>query len=491
MSKNGLSMGSKEEILLTKLVQLLRNGDVLNPSRDSPVVRFKHPSELKELISLQLGSPTPDDTLFSTCEDIVKYSVRTRHHHFHNQLYAGTDPYGLFGAWLTEALNTNQHTFEVSPVFTMVEDALLQHVLRLVGYKDGDGILAPGGSISNMYGMVLARYKLAPDIKTKGLSSFPPLVVFTSEDSHYSVLKGAHWLGIGTENVEKVETDAAGRMRPQRLSDAVSRARDQGKLPLLVVATAGTTVLGAVDPLEKLADVCRKNGVWLHLDACWGGTLMLSKKYSDVLAGLERMDSIAWNPHKMLGAPLQCSLFLVKEKGLLHSCNAASASYLFQPDKFYDVSYDTGDRSVQCGRKVDAFKLWLMWKARGDSGLGRLVDDAVDCARYLRDQIAGRPGFRLVLADIQCTNVCFWFIPPALRGKPEDSDWWDKIHTVAPEIKKRLMEAGSLMIGYQPLPHKGLRNFFRAVTACHPPPAHRDMDHVVSEIETHGSSLFL
>ena len=136
---------------------------------------------------------------------------------------------------------------------------------------------------------------------------------------------------------------------------------------------------------------------------------------------------------------------------ILHRCNSASASYLFQPDKFYDVSYDTGDKSFQCGRKVDAFKLWLMWKARGDKGMEQIVDNAFDCARlanafdyfcvlslyqivallrYFAEKVNSRPGFRLVIPEVNCTNVCFWYIPPSLRNCEESSQWWDQISKV-------------------------------------------------------------
>nr|CAD7193987.1 unnamed protein product [Timema douglasi] len=584
----------KLEVFLSKLTQLLKEGGAFNPHTDTPVVQFLPPDKLKEALPLELGpTPSSDEELLSLCQDVIKYSVKTSHHHFHNQLYSGTDPYGLAGAWLTEALNTNQHTFEVSPVFTLVEDVMLKHILRFVGYEDGDGIFSPGGSMSNMYGMVLARYRFMPKTKTKGISQLPPFAVFVSEESHYSIMKGAHWLGIGTDNVIRVSTDSAGRMIPDELSRSIDMIVAEGKIPFLVVATAGSTVLGAFDPLDQLADICEGLNIWLHVDVCVLGWISdVIKKVFAYLKRFEqfytfcfRSDSVSWNPHKMLGAPLQCSAFLIKEKrvvayllcffrklrkkdicsglltpkesekttllivklvqanhfeediillklgksckphlqclapfldaglkidsanhtchthvsvytdyilfqGLLHQCNSASATYLFQQDKFYDISYDTGDKSIQCGRKVDAFKLWLMWKARGDIGLERLVDNTMECARYLRDQIVNRPGFRMVVPEVQCTNVCFWYIPPALRGEEESEEWWNKVHTVAPKIKERLVRSGTLMIGYQPLAHKNLKNFFRAVSACHPPPTTADMDHTLIEIERHGKDLF-
>lgn len=136
----------------------------------------------------------------------------------------------------------------------------------------------------------------------------------------------------------------------------------------------------------------------------------------------------------MLGAPLQCSVFLTKHKGILHRCNCASATYLFQQDKFYDVTYDTGDMSVQCGRKVDAFKLWLMWKARGDHGFEILVDQAMSCSEYFKNRISNRPGFMVVMPEFECTNVCFWYVPKRMRNMEKTEEWWDELAGVGAKI---------------------------------------------------------
>merc|ERR1712127_628003 len=266
---------------------------------------------------------------------------------------------------------------------------------------------------------MLARHRAFPEIKRSGLSGVPPLVALTSQESHYSIVKGANWLGLGVENVVKVKVDAGGRMVPEALDTALTDIKAQGKAPFFVNATSGSTVLGAYDDLTALAEVCAKHKVWLHVDACWGGSAVLSRKLKHLMAGSDKVDSIAWNPHKMVGAPLQASPFIVRHKGLLHETNSANATYLFQQDKFYDVSYDTGDKSVQCGRKVDAFKLWLLWKARGDRGLEKLVDNSFDCAAYIARQISTLADFRLVIPDISCTNVCFWYIPPRLQHQEE------------------------------------------------------------------------
>ncbi|XP_006810050.2 glutamate decarboxylase 1-like, partial [Neolamprologus brichardi] len=139
--------------------------------------------------------------------------------------------------------------------------------------------------------------------------------------------------------------------------------------------------------------------------------------------------SVTWNPHKMMGVPLQCSAILVKKRGLLQECNKLGAQYLFQTDKPYDVSYDTGDKSIQCGRHVDVFKLWLMWKAKGSDGFGSQVNKCLENAEYLYDQLQKRTEFELVFKNKpEHSNVCFWYIPPSLRSLPPGPDRDRRLH---------------------------------------------------------------
>lgn len=473
--------------LFKQLLEILEEENAFDRTGNEPLVRFVHPHELQERLPIKLtDEPADKNEIENAIRQTIRYSVKTYSPHFHNQLYAGVDEYGLAGSWLTDMFNTSQYTYEVAPVFTLMERQVIEKTLELIGYPsmpDGDGILCPGGSISNMYGMVLARYKMIPNVKKKGLAGLPPLVCFTSEAGHYSISKGAHWLGLGTDHVYKIKCDELGRMRPDELKAAITEARKQGHLPFFVNATCGTTVLGSFDPLPDIAAICREENLWLHVDACLGGTLLFSEKYRDRLKGIELSNSVAWNPHKTLGAPLQCSLFLVKGKNILHETNCAGAKYLFQQDKHYDVSWDTGDKSLQCGRKVDGAKFWLMWKARGTKGLRESVELAISAVEYFIDRIRNRSGFRLVLPQYEGCNVCFWYIPPSMRDQPETQEWWDKLYEIAPKIKERMMTNGTLMIGYMPLSFKKLGNFFRMVINCQPPPSKASMDYVIDKIE--------
>uniref|UniRef100_A0A3Q3LBI1 Cysteine sulfinic acid decarboxylase n=1 Tax=Mastacembelus armatus TaxID=205130 RepID=A0A3Q3LBI1_9TELE len=446
------------------------------------VCEWKEPDELALLLDLELrATGETQHRLLQRVRDVAKYSTKTCHPRFFNQQFAGVDYHSLAGQFLTDALNTNICTYELGPVFVLMEAEVLRGLRQLVGWAEGDGIFCPGGSISNMYAVNLARYQLFPEVKTKGLCSLPKLTIFTSPESHFSVKKGAAFLGIGTDNVILVKVDDSAK---QMYSLSVPFC--QGAVPLLISCTSGTTVRGAFDPLDHIADVCERHKLWMHVDAAWGGSVLFSKQHTHLMKGVDRANSIAWNPHKMLLAGLQCSAFLLKDTtNLLKRCHSANATYLFQQDKFYDMNLDIGDKSVQCSRRVDCLKLWLMWKAVGSDGLAERVDKAFIHVRYLVEQMKKREGFQL-LAEPEFVNVCFWYIPPSLRGKEGNADYHDRLAKVAPVIKERMMKQGTMMVGYQPLGDRV--NFFRMVVFS-PLVSQKDMDFFLNEIERLGSDL--
>lgn len=407
-------------------------------SASEKVCEWKEPEELKQLLDLELQSQGESrEQILERCRTVIHYSVKTGHPRFFNQLFSGLDPHALAGRIITESLNTSQYTYEIAPVFVLMEEEVLKKLRALVGWNSGDGVFCPGGSISNMYAMNLARFQRYPDCKQRGLRALPPLALFTSKECHYSITKGAAFLGLGTDSVRVVKADERGRMIPEDLERQIILAEAEGSVPFLVSATSGTTVLGAFDPLDAIADVCQRHGLWFHVD------------------------------------------------NLLKRCHGSQASYLFQQDKFYDVALDTGDKVVQCGRRVDCLKLWLMWKAQGGQGLERRIDQAFALTRYLVKEIKKREGFELVM-EPEFVNVCFWFVPPSLRGKKESPDYSQRLSQVAPVLKERMVKKGTMMIGYQP--HGTRANFFRMVVA-NPILAQADIDFLLGELELLGQDL--
>ncbi|KAK5914559.1 hypothetical protein CgunFtcFv8_008992 [Champsocephalus gunnari] len=495
-SKDLLPAAGGEEMtrgFLQELVHILLSYISKSSQRSSKVLDFHHPHQLREGLdgfSLELpDQPENLEQILVDCRDTLKYGVRTGHPRFFNQLSSGLDVIGVAGEWLTSVANTNMFTYEVSPVFILMEEFLLKKMQSIVGWSAdvGDGIFCPGGTISNLYSILVARYHFYPEVKTRGMGALPRLALFTSEHSHYSGKKSASVLGIGSENVFVVKCDERGKMIPADLESSIVAAKEKGLVPFYVNATAGTTVYGAFDPLNAIADICHKHTLWMHVDAAWGGGLLMSDRHRMKLQGIERAWSVTWNPHKMMGVPLQCSVILIKKRGLLQGCNEIGATYLFQTDKHYDVNYDTGDKSIQCGRHQDVFKLWLMWKAKGSQGFGSQVNKCLENAEYLYEQLQRRTDFELVFKHKpEHSNVCFWYLPPSLRGLQPGPDRDMRLHQVAPRIKGRMMEKGSLLIGYQPLGDKV--NFFRCVFS-NPATQQEDIDFLLEEIAQFGEDL--
>lgn len=461
--------------IATHMVEYYRN----SARAADPVSTYNSPLALHEKfkevgIPLAIGTgeePVSMSLLTTAMNTVIQNSARTSHPMFMNQLYAGVDPIALAGEWASSAMNSNVHTYEVAPVFTEIERSMLAKVatLWLGENADGttpnhDGLFVPGGSIANLYSIILARERVCPEAKKTGMP--PGYVAFCSEQSHYSYKKCAHMVGLGMDNMIKVDCGPNGAMLPEALERAVAEAIAAGKKPFYVGATAGTTVLGAYDPYDALADLCERNNMWLHVDGAWGGAAILSKRHKHLMKGAERADSFCWNPHKLLGIPLQCSIVLSKHAGSFMAANSYKADYLFQPDKL-DSEADLGDRTIQCGRKSDALKLWLAWKYRGDAGWERLVDHSFALAKFVETEVVSdQTGAWALAAPAQCANVGFWYVPKRLRPFNKETatpEQMKELAKVAPKLKDRMQRAGLAMIGFQPVPAFGLQNFFRLV----------------------------
>ncbi|KAA0185609.1 hypothetical protein HAZT_HAZT009493 [Hyalella azteca] len=492
--------------LLQKVLDIVKKEKLYGKIEDDKsVVDFKHPEELRKLLDLTMcregcqSRAEVDEVL----ERVVRHSVRTQHPHFYNQLYGGIDEVGLAGAWILEALNTNQHTYEVGPALVITEFCVIEQMVKLFGWTDGgDGIFCPGesvrpgGSIANMYSMVLARHKLNPAFKRTGMTANDsPLVIFTSDQSHYSISKGAFWLGFGLDNVVPVASDDQGIMHGAALRDAVRKAREEGKKPFYVNATAGTTIPAKGEQLLTKGEQVPAKGEQLPAKfeqlPMKGEQLpmkgeQLPAKGEQLPAKGEQLPAKGEQlPAKFEQLPMKSEQLPMKGEQL----PMKGATYLFQQDKFYDVSYDTGDKSIQCGRKGDALKLWLMFKIHGMDVIELRINAAFEASKYLESEVKRREGFELVREGLQCTNVCFWYIPPALRGHTRTPQWWQMLHKVAPLIKERLVLEGTLLIGYQPMTGKNLVNFFRMINTSFPVPTQAHMNFVLDEIERRGQDI--
>ncbi|GFO11402.1 glutamate decarboxylase 1 [Plakobranchus ocellatus] len=380
---------------LSCLTELLTTYVQSEGDRSTKVLDFHHPHQLAEMMShcLEIHPEARDmEQLLSDCRETLKYCVKTGHPHFFNQLSTGVDIVGVAGAWLAASANTNMFTYEAAPVFTLMEEVVLTRMRKLIGWEDGEAMFAPGGAISNLYGVLLARHRHSPDVKTKGING-ARLVIMTSEQSHFSITRAAMILGIGTTNVIYIKCHSNGKMDVKDLKDQISKARRAGIDVLMVNATCGTTVLGAYDPLDDMADICQEFGIWLHCDCAWGGGALLSRDYKHLVKGI-------------------------------HS--------------------------------------------------------------YLRDRVKVRAGFHLIVEEIEAPNVCFWYLPTAWRTRPLSQIKDEHLHKIAPAVKARMMEAGTLMVQYQPLGN--MPNLFR-VAVSNPALTRSDLDFLLDELDNMGNEI--
>lgn len=264
--KEGAQKETRE--FLMKIIEILLDYVGLCNNHNEPVLEYHQPEDLKELFNMQL----PDDGstlqhLINDCTHVLKYGVKTGHPHFMNQLSSGLDIISMAGEWLTATVNTNMFTYEISPVFIIMEHQVLHRMRHIIGFHQGDSVFSPGGTISNLYAVIVARFKMFPEYKVKGPSALPgELVIFTNDQGHYSMKLAAMVAGLGTSNCIYIDSDKYGRMIPENLERRIVEQKAKGKYPIMVNATAGTTVLGAFDPIDKIADVCEKFGIWLHVD---------------------------------------------------------------------------------------------------------------------------------------------------------------------------------------------------------------------------------
>jgi glutamate decarboxylase len=452
--------------------------DYLDSAEDTsrPVIELNSPDEIRSKyeaagisLSLKDGKAHSDDLLFKGTELLMQMSCRTQHPLFFNQLYARASPNSIAADWVSTATNTNCHTYEVAPVFTTMEVEIFKKFASVLGgeYPNGhDGLFVPGGSISNLYGMHLAANRKDPKRNTRGAVGGPTLVAFVSDQAHYSGLKSARLLAIGSDNLVKVATNANGAMDAAALEKELQAAVDAGKTPFYIGGTAGTTVLGAYDPFVQMAALAKKFGCWMHVDGAWGGAAVFSKKHRHLVEGMEQADSIALNPHKLIGAPVQCSMFCTRYPTVLKDCNATSAKYLFQKDKL-NVNFDSGDKTIQCGRKTDMFKMWVLWKELGDAGLERVVDRCFELRDFVANKIrSDKTGAWQLVYEPSCTNVCFWYVPKSLRPfnyAKASEDQKAALNKVAAYIKATMQREGDALIGFQAVNDRP--NFFRLVFA--------------------------
>ncbi len=373
------------------------------------------------------------DDVFARLSGVLQDSLYPAHPGYIGHMDSIPTLMSVIGDFVAAFLNNNLLSQEMSPALSMMETDVLRQFGQKFGLgENSGGVMTSGGTLANLQALALARNR-AFSVRDEGLARLGKRpVLFASEVAHTSLQKAAMLLGLGSSAVVPVRADANSRMRPDDLEEKIRNAKACGEAPFAVVATAGTTVTGNIDPLREIGALAKQYGLWFHVDAAYGGGLIFSPTQRFRLQGIEQADSVTFNPQKWMYIAKTCAMVLFKDTDLLLSDFRVAAPYMSDSD-FVNL----GEISVQGTRHADILKLWLSLCHIGLVGYQQLVDHSYATTAFFVDQIRARSY--LVLAGEPETNLC------CFRGEPSflPQDAWDEWNV---ELQRHLSQRGQTFL---------------------------------------------
>src|SRR5438874_13376786 len=419
--------------------QLHQFADWIGDYRENIGERRIAPNDPPGTVLKQLDTAPPEagvalEKIFADIERIIVPGVaHWAHPQFMSYFGCTTTNPGILAEMLTGALNVNAMTWRTAPAATELETLVLDWLRQWLGLaSEFRGVVYDTASISTMHALATAREQAAPNTRKLGLSGrdLPRFRIYTSDQAHSSIEKGAIALGIGEDNVQRVPSDADFRLDVAALRAMVERDVAEKFKPLAVVATVGTTSTANVDPVPEIAKICREHRMWLHIDGAYGAGLALLPECKSITAGWNEADSIVVNPHKMLFVPLDFSALYMRDIGRLRRLFTLAPEYvhLRDPDNT-EINYI--DYGVQLGRRFRALKAWVVWRAFGREGIAARIRDHLRLANLLVDWIKADKRFELA-APVVMPVICFRFVAADK----------DKINILNSEIVERINASG-------------------------------------------------
>ena len=389
----------------------------------------------------QEGRPF-EEVLAFVREHVMPFPFGNSHPRFFGFINATADPVGIAADYLAAAMNSNCWGGDHAAVH--VETQVMRWIAQIVGYPEtAEGILVSGGSMANFTALAAGRRAAtAGNVREDGLAGEgkPRLVVYASDQVHHCVDKAVDLLGIGTRNLRKIPTDERFRIRTDLLENAIAEDRRAGLSPAIVIGTAGTVNTGAIDPLEELAEICRRESLWFHADGAYGAMARLSPKLAPLFAGLERADSIAADPHKWLYVPYEAGATLVREAGRLAATFRKFPEYLASdPESPFPGPVWFAERGVELSRGFKALKVWMGLKTHGSRAYARAIENDVALARFLAEEVDRRPEFER-MAEQVLSIANFRYKPTGATLSEEELDRLNR------RIVNRLVGDGSFLL---------------------------------------------
>jgi aromatic-L-amino-acid decarboxylase len=387
------------------------------------------PGELRD--QLPATPPEKGEALATIMADVERQIVPGLTHWNHPSFFAyfsiSSSAPGILGEMLSAAFNVNGMLWRTSPAATELETVVLDWLRQLLGLPEGlFGVIQDTASASSLVALAAAREAVPGlDVRRRGLVGQARLRIYASEQAHSSIEKAAIVLGLGQDGFRKIPVDEVFRMDPDALARAVAEDRAAGVTPCAVVATTGTTSTTSVDPVPAIADICEREGLWLHVDAAYGGSAAILPECRFVLEGCERADSLVMNPHKWLFVPIDLSALYTRRPEVVRAAFSLVPDYLRTPED--GLAPNLMDYGVSLGRRFRALKLWMVLRAFGREGIVQRIREHLRLAQLFREWVEADPHFE-VMAPTPLSVVCFRALFPG-----EDDAGHDRLNDAVVE----------------------------------------------------------
>lgn len=425
-----------------------RIADFLATWPERPVTTGAAPSAIRERVGRrplpQTGAP-PDALLRDAATLLFDHSLHNGHPRFFGYITSSAAPIGMLADLLAASVNPNVGGYSLSPVATEIERQTVSWIAEMIGYAPGaGGILVSGGNMANFVCFLAARRARAGvDVRTAGIAAPESrrLRVYASEETHTWIQKAADLFGLGTDAIRWIPTDARLRMDVAALERRIDADASAGEKPMLVVGTAGSVGTGAVDPLDRIRDVCRERGLWFHADGAYGAFAAAVPEERERFRGLADADSVALDPHKWLYAPLEAGCALVRDPEALRDAFSYHPPYYRMDDVGGEPAMNFHEYGPQNSRGFRALKVWLALQQVGREGYVRMISDDIALTRRLFRAAEAEPEIETFTCDLSIAT--FRYAPADLGGGPEREAFLNELNEA---LATRLQDGGEAFV---------------------------------------------
>jgi aromatic-L-amino-acid/L-tryptophan decarboxylase len=410
-----------------------------------PVFPDTTAAQISEQLSATLPAEgEPLERLMADCRALIGASRHNGHPRFFGYVASPSTPVGAFADLLASALNQNVTSWRSAPAATLIEQTVVRWLGQLIGYDESaHGLLTSGGSLANLNALLIAhRVKAGVEASRQGLwNARSPMTVYASDQVHFSILKAADVLGLGSEQVRLLKADERFRLDVRALRERLASDIRAGLKPFCVVASAGTVSTGAVDPLLEIAEVVKEYDLWLHVDGAYGALGALDETKRPLFEGIKRADSVSLDPHKWLYAPVDAGCLLFRDPSRVRSAfSPGEADYVKVHEEIADEAFAFWDYGIELSRRFRALKIWLMLRYYGIERTAKAIAADNQLATELAGHIVASEDFEL-LAPVELSICCFRYVPTRLRKRlmSEAEKERESANTELDELNARIM----------------------------------------------------